>query len=125
MIVVSSFSKPLLLAVAFIFGACAASPAHALWGAKAKANAAAGAVLFRDRGCARCHGEAGIGGKKGPPLTALRKQKEWTTEKIAAQIANGGQKMPPFDEALSKDEIAQLVAYLRARRRPIPVPAAK
>jgi len=111
-------SAALLLAVSL----CALPPLHALWGTKQKA--AAGALLFRERGCARCHGEGGIGGKKGPPLTDLRKKKEWTAAKIAAQIQNGGQRMPPFGEALSRDEIAQLVAYLRAKHRPAaPAPA--
>ena len=32
--------------------------------------------------------------------------------------------MPPFRESLSDDEIAQLVAYLRAKNRPVPPPLA-
>jgi mono/diheme cytochrome c family protein len=116
---VKILSFALLLALCL----CAALPSHALWGVKGKAAAQAGALLFRDRGCVRCHGEAGVGGKKGPALTNLRQQKQWTPAKITAQIQNGGQRMPPFGEALSSEEIAQLVAYLRARHRPVAPPA--
>jgi mono/diheme cytochrome c family protein len=110
---------PLLLALAVL----AATPAHALFGAKTKAAEQAGAILFRDKGCTHCHGVGGIGGKKGPDLAGLRKNKLWTPAKITGQILDGGQKMPPFREALSGEEAAQLVAYLRAKHRPVPPPA--
>jgi mono/diheme cytochrome c family protein len=32
--------------------------------------------------------------------------------------------MPPFSDSLSDKEIAELVAYLRAKHRPIPPPSA-
>ena len=70
----------------------------------------AGAVLFRDKGCAHCHGEGGIGGKKGPPLVDIEKDKQWTPEKITNQILNGGQKMPPFADSLTDAEVAHIAA---------------
>jgi mono/diheme cytochrome c family protein len=88
-----------------------------------KADEKAGAVLFRDKGCAYCHGANGAGGKKGPDLSGLRKDKLWPPGKITDQIMNGGQKMPPFSDSLTDHEIAQVVAYLRAKHRPIPPPA--
>lgn len=94
-------------------------------GSKAKANEMAGAVLFRDQGCEHCHGVGGSGGKKGPDLTGLPKDKEWTPDKITKQILNGGQKMPPFSDALTDEQIAQLVSYLRAKHKPTPPPAAE
>jgi mono/diheme cytochrome c family protein len=105
----------------------AALPAHALFGSKTKAAEQAGALLFRDKGCAFCHGVGGVGGKKGPVLTGLRKDKLWTPAKITDQILNGGQKMPPFRESVSDEEAAQLVAWLRAKHRPVapPTPTAK
>jgi ubiquinol-cytochrome c reductase cytochrome b subunit len=105
----------------------AALPAHALFGSKATDAEQAGALLFRDKGCAYCHGTGGIGGKKGPDLTDLRKDKLWTPAKITDQILNGGQKMPPFRESVSDEEAAQLVAWLRAKHRPVapPSPTAK
>jgi len=101
----------------------AALPAYALIGSKAKAAEQAGAFLFRDKGCAHCHGAGGTGGKKGPDLTGLRKDKLWTPVKITGQILNGGQKMPPFSDSLTDVEVAQLIAYLRAKHRPVPPPA--
>jgi mono/diheme cytochrome c family protein len=98
----------------------AALPARALHSAKTRAGEQAGALLFHDKGCEHCHGSGGSGGKKGPDLANLRKDKVWTPAKIAYQILNGGQKMPPFSDSLTDPEIAQLVAYLRARHRPAP-----
>jgi mono/diheme cytochrome c family protein len=80
----------------------------------------AGAVLFRDKGCAYCHGATGAGTTRGPSLANVRKKLK--APQIHAQIENGGQKMPSFREALSNDEINLLVAYLRAKNRPVPAP---
>ena len=96
----------------------------ALSKAKSKEAAKAGAILFRDKGCAYCHGVGGTGGKKGPDLSGLPKDKAWPPEKITNQILNGGQKMPPFGESVTDDEVAQLIAYLRAKHRPAPPPGA-
>jgi mono/diheme cytochrome c family protein len=90
---------------------------------KNEADEKAGAVLFRDKGCTFCHGVGGAGTAKAPSLLNLRNNKEWTPAKITQQITNGGAKMPPFGDALTDQEIAQLVAYLRAKHRPEPPPA--
>jgi mono/diheme cytochrome c family protein len=111
-----------LLPAVLIF---AALPACALHGGAAKADEQAGALLFQKTGCAHCHGPGGSGGKKGPDLVNLRKNKLWTPAKITNQILNGGQKMPPFSDSLTDPEIAQVVAYLRAKHRPAPPPAAE
>ena len=110
------FSPALILALFF----CAATPGSA---AVTVADEKAGAVLFRDKGCTFCHGPGGIGTKKAPSLVDIRKNKDWPPAKMINQITNGGQKMPPFGESLTDQEIAQLVAYLRARHRPVPPPA--
>lgn len=101
----------------------AAAPAHAWWGSKKKAEQRAGALLFRDKGCAHCHGEGAVGGKKAPALTGLPKDKKWTPAKISDQILNGGQKMPPFADSLTDQQVAQIVAYLRARHKPVVPPS--
>ena len=85
-----------------------------------KAAEQAGANLFRDKGCAYCHGATGQGTPKGPSLANVRKTMK--ARQISAQIENGGQKMPSFSDSLSKDELAQLVAWLRAKHRPAPAP---
>jgi mono/diheme cytochrome c family protein len=101
----------------------AAIPASPSLASSKKADELAGAILFRDQDCAHCHTIAGVGGKKGPDLTNLPKDKLWTPEKIAHQILNGGQKMPPFSDALTDQQIGQIVAYLRAKHRPVAPPA--
>ena len=113
-------SLPIFLIV--LIAAVSSTPARGLSSSNEKAAEQAGAILFRDKGCAYCHGAGGSGGKKGPDLSGLPTDKLWPPEKITNQILSGGQKMPPFADSLTDDEIAQLVAYLRARQRPIPPP---
>ena len=103
-----------------IFLLVAATAAWPFPDSPSKADELAGAVLYRDKGCPQCHGANLEGNKKGPALTAIRDDKDWPPEKITKQIADGGQKMPPFSESLTDQEIAQLVAYLRAKDRPAP-----
>ena len=108
-------SKSQLLRL-FIFAATvsmAALPSSAL---SKKETEQAGASLYHDKGCAYCHGDRGQGSAKGPSLSHLRK--EWKAPRIADQIENGGQKMPSFQDSLSKDEVAQLVAWLRSKKGP-------
>jgi mono/diheme cytochrome c family protein len=88
-----------------------------------KDAARAGAVLFRDKGCAFCHGLDLKGSKKAPALTDIRTNKAWPAAKMTGQILDGGKKMPPFRDSLSDDEIQQLVQFLRAKDRPTPPPA--
>ncbi len=91
---------------------------------KSDADERSGAILYRDKGCAFCHGQKGEGGKKGPPLADIRSDKDWPAEKLTDHILNGGQKMPPFRDSLTDDETAQLVAFLRAKKWPVPPPIA-
>jgi mono/diheme cytochrome c family protein len=106
-----------------LFALLSIALAQPLFGATTEADEKAGAVLFRDKGCEHCHGVGGIGTKKAPPLTSIRTDKEWPPVKITKQILDGGPKMPPFADSLSDPEVAQIVAYLRARHRPVPPPA--
>jgi mono/diheme cytochrome c family protein len=117
-VIVRVIPAPVLL---LVLALVAATPAVAA--GPTKADEQAGALLFRDKGCAHCHGEGGVGTKKAPSLVDLRKNKLWPPAKIAAQILNGGQKMPPFSDSVTDQEAAQLVAYLRAKHRPVPPPA--
>jgi mono/diheme cytochrome c family protein len=110
------------LAPFFLFVATTA--AFAAQAADQKADEQAGAILYRDKGCPQCHGAALEGNKKGPALGDIRDDKEWPAEKITKQIMDGGPKMPPFADSLTDQEIAQLVAYLRAKDRPAPPPVA-
>lgn len=116
-------SKTCCSSLIFVLASIAATPTLA-FGADTKSQEKAGAVLFRDKGCAYCHGAGGTGGKKGPDLAGLRKDKLWPPAKITEQIMNGGQKMPPFSDSMTDQEIAEVVAYLRAKHRPVPPPVA-
>lgn len=115
----SRLSFPALLSLCVLVASLPAVAASS----DAKEQEKAGAALFRDKGCTYCHGEDLKGTKKAPSLYEIEKDKNWTPEKMTDQILNGGQKMPPFADSLSDDEIAQLVAFLRAKKRP-PIPPA-
>ncbi|MGA9998423.1 MAG: cytochrome c [Pyrinomonadaceae bacterium] len=70
--------------------------------------------------CAICHQPTGDGGLveiekvklKVPSLKAGHALKH-TDEQFAKQITNGGEGMPPFKEKLKKEEIADLVRFIR------------
>ncbi len=113
------------LAVATVLTITTSLPAHAAWGSRKKAAELAGAALYRDKGCAHCHGADGSGTRKAPPLKDIRKKKEWTPDKMTHQILNGGRKMPPFADSLTDQEVAQVIAYLRAKHKPVPPPASE
>ena len=102
-----------------------AAAAHSFTDTDSKADVQAGAALYRDKGCPQCHGADLNGNKKGPGLADLRNDPAWPPEKITKQITDGGPKMPPFGESLTDPEVAQLVAYLRAKDRPAPPPPSK
>lgn len=76
------------------------------------------AALFKEK-CASCHGEDGAGNT--PPgkqlkvrnLRSAEVQKQ-SNAQLAAVIAKGKEKMPPFEKALSKEQINALVAHIRS-----------
>ena len=103
-----------------IFPALILIAATAVCSAQDQQAVQSGATLFRDKGCAYCHGKALEGTKKAPALADIRNDKDWPPEKMTDHILNGGAKMPPFRDSLSDDEIAQLVAFLRAKDHPAP-----
>ncbi|MFZ0742849.1 MAG: cytochrome c [Terracidiphilus sp.] len=115
--------RRLSLVTALVLVTIGSLPVQAHAGSDRKANEMAGAILFRDKGCAHCHGAGGIGTKKAPPLIGIRKNKAWPPEKLKDQILNGGKKMPPFADSLTDEDVAQIIAYLRAKHLPIPPPA--
>ena len=104
---------PLLMALILALVFLPIQQAH---GESKSASEQAGANLFRDKGCAYCHGSALQGTQKGPSLATVRKSMK--APQIASQIENGGQKMPAFGDSLSPGEISQLVSFLRAKHHP-------
>jgi mono/diheme cytochrome c family protein len=106
----------------FILGLGAASAALAQGGAEA------GAQVYVEMKCAKCHGEAG----KGDGATAIKvkaEMKDWTDQAVMAEITDdymeeiitkGGKaigkskKMPRYEHKLSAEQIKDLVAYTRS-----------
>ncbi|MCS0493988.1 cytochrome c oxidase subunit II [Ancylobacter sp. MQZ15Z-1] len=93
--------------------------------------AAAGAVLFRERGCSGCHGPGAT--VHAPPLTGLygrpvplegggvvTADDQYIRDSILlpqSQIAAGYPHiMPTFQNVLSEEEVLQLVAYIKSLR---------
>jgi len=84
----------------------------------AKADEQAGALIFRQQDCAHCTAR-GIGGKKDHLSPTSAKTRIGPGEDNAPD-SQRGQKMPPFGDSLTDAQIAQLVAYLRAKHKPAP-----
>lgn len=69
----------------------------------------AGEVLY-DQHCAGCHGASGAGTYAGPPLAVA----SMSDEELLDQVLEGSGRMPGFAEKLSDDDLADLIAFLRA-----------
>lgn len=85
--------------------------------ASASRAQSAGEILFKSK-CAMCHGPDGKGevpmGKKlsARNLGSTEVQAE-SDAQLTEVVTKGKNKMPAYDGKLSKDQIAQLVAYIR------------
>lgn len=110
--------KGIILLVAIILSSYAVT-AGALAGNRATYPVADGAALFAAK-CANCHGKDGRGipnwrSKGQPDFTDSKWQKSQTDAQIAAATKNGkGKYMPAFKAKLSDEEIAAVVARIRA-----------
>jgi mono/diheme cytochrome c family protein len=88
-----------------------------LGAAVARDDAKEGEQLWKTK-CAMCHGPDGAAGtamgKKlnMKPVTAPEIQKK-TDAELAAIVTKGKDKMPPYDGKLTKEQIQQVVAYMR------------
>ena len=74
---------------------------------------AAGAAVFASAGCAGCHTftPAGSTGEVGPKLDGV----PLSAEQVQALVTSGRGAMPSFKEQLSKQQIADVAAYLKAK----------
>jgi mono/diheme cytochrome c family protein len=90
------------------------TPAHSVH-ASSHEEEQAGAALFHEKGCERCHGVNGVGTAKAPDLRTIGKR--WKKSQIERQIVDGGYEMPPFQDALQQDEVKSLIAYLSTKRK--------
>jgi mono/diheme cytochrome c family protein len=102
----------IVFASAFAIGRSSAS-------AVTPSGAQSGADLFAQK-CAGCHGKGGQGmamwkAKGQPDFTSQDFQKSRSDEQLTDSITNGkGKSMPAFKNKLSTDQIASLVAQVRA-----------
>ena len=98
----------------------------------AKADVASGEKIFSEHAvaaCVRCHAIGGTGGVIGPALDgiAVRKTRDYIMESLVkpmAQLAEGYDKfgaspMPPMDILLTKQELADVMAYLMTLKKPL------
>lgn len=73
--------------------------------------------------CGRCHGADGAGHTRmaeivePPDMTDAAWQRQRSTSRMAASVANGRGQMPAFKKKLSRQEIAAAVAYVRTLKR--------
>jgi ubiquinol-cytochrome c reductase cytochrome b subunit len=84
-----------------------------------------GAAVFQNKDCRNCHALAGLGGKKGPDMTAVGTR--LTRDQLIDQVSNGtpgGGGMPAYGKHLQPAEMAALADFLSSLR-PKGVPAAK
>jgi mono/diheme cytochrome c family protein len=108
-------------AVCLVVASCSFSPAPTAYAAS-KAVREQGAAVFHEKGCEHCHGVDGIGTDKGPDLSGVGRHLH--KPEIEKQIHDGGKEMPAFGDALTNDEVKQLVEYLAAKKKKVRKPAA-
>ena len=81
------------------------------------ASGSLGARLFVRKDCFACHQIAGAGGRRGPDLSAVASR--LSHDQLVLTILNGkGQGMPSFADALTPEEVAELVGFLETRKGP-------
>jgi ubiquinol-cytochrome c reductase cytochrome b subunit len=88
-----------------------------------------GAALFQSKNCRNCHALDGVGGERGPDLTAVGTR--LTRDQLIDQISNGtpgGGNMPAYGKQISPAEMTALVGFLESLRpsgRPAAEPASQ
>jgi ubiquinol-cytochrome c reductase cytochrome b subunit len=83
-----------------------------------------GALVFQNRDCRNCHALEGIGGRRGPDLTAVGTR--LTRDQLIDQVSNGtpgGGNMPAYGKQINPAEMTALVTFLEDLR-PAGTPAA-
>jgi mono/diheme cytochrome c family protein len=108
---------------------CLCAAAAAFSGVSAAAGAQKGqAQVERGRAvyeakCTRCHGADGAGHTRmaevvePPDMTDPAWRRQRSTSRMVASVTNGRGQMPAFKKKLSRQEIADAVAYVRTFKR--------
>jgi ubiquinol-cytochrome c reductase cytochrome b subunit len=72
-----------------------------------------GALVFQYKNCRNCHALDGIGGRRGPDLSDVRRR--LTRDQLIDQVSNGtpgGGDMPAYGRQISPEEMTALVEFL-------------
>jgi ubiquinol-cytochrome c reductase cytochrome b subunit len=83
-----------------------------------------GALVFQNKDCRNCHALEGVGGQRGPDLTAVGTR--LTRGQLIDQVSNGtpgGGNMPAYGKQISAAEMTALVEFLTNLRPPGAPPA--
>jgi ubiquinol-cytochrome c reductase cytochrome b subunit len=78
-----------------------------------------GAAVFQYKSCRNCHALEGVGGQRGPDLTAVGTR--LTRDQLIDQISNGtpgGGNMPAYGKQISPAEMTAVVEFLAGLRPP-------
>lgn len=76
-----------------------------------------GAVMLQNKNCRNCHALGGVGGRRGPDLTAVGTR--LTRDQLIDQVSNGtpgGGNMPAYGKQITPSEMTALVAFLVSLR---------
>jgi ubiquinol-cytochrome c reductase cytochrome b subunit len=73
-----------------------------------------GAVVLQNKQCRNCHALDGVGGRRGPDLTAVGAR--LGRDELIRQVIQGGGNMPAYGKQLTPDEVTVLVDFLVKRR---------
>jgi ubiquinol-cytochrome c reductase cytochrome b subunit len=83
-----------------------------------------GAVMLQNKNCRNCHALEGVGGSRGPDLTAVGTR--MTRDQLIDQVSNGtpgGGNMPAYGKQVNPAEMIALVEFLVSLRPPGQPPA--
>ncbi|HEY5368157.1 MAG TPA: cytochrome b N-terminal domain-containing protein [Hanamia sp.] len=72
-----------------------------------------GVHLFYSKGCNYCHKINDYGGIDGPNLTTIGNR--LSIQELTVRIVNGGKNMPSYGGILTKDELNNIVAFLKSQ----------
>ena len=99
---------------------CAALLAGVASAQKSKGDAAKGKEVFEGQQCGMCHAVDSPDKKMGPSLQHLFQHKTLQNGKtvndanVLAQINEGGNGMPPYNDTLNAQDKANVMAYLHS-----------